>query len=149
MVGLKVTSKRTYAIMRHPWPLLSMPLSPRQTIVNPRFTEDLQTLTGRYDPVSCRVTDPFPWVIGHMMFCLCLPNVCFPQSCRSSVIKSHWHSKVRFPEDSQYLFQIPRLGSQMWVLESLQQCNGCFGIIALQFLGHPSGSSMVGLQAVY
>ena len=36
----------------------------------------------------------------------------------------------------------------MWVLESLQQCKNFFGIIALQFVGHPPGSSMVGLQAL-
>ena len=48
--------------------------------------------------------------------------------------------------DSQSLCQIPRLGSLMCILEPSQQCEKLFGIIVLQFLGHPSGSSMVGLM---
>ena len=40
----------------------------------------------------------------------------FPQSCRSSVIKSHW-LPVKFPGGSQSLHQIHRLGNLLWVLE--------------------------------
>ena len=48
--------------------------------------------------------------------------------------------------DSQSLCQSPRLRSLMCILEPSQQCENFFDIIVLQFLGHPSGGSMVGLM---
>ena len=63
----------------------------------------------------------------------------FPQSCGSSVIKSHWPSK------SNSLCWIPRLGNLLWALELLQQCKNFFGIIVLQFVGCLLGGSVVGL----
>ena len=69
----------------------------------------------------------------------------FPQSCESSVIKSHWPSKSNSLGGSQSLCQIPRLGNLLWALELLQQCENFFGITVLQFVGCLLGGSMVGL----
>ena len=55
---------------------------------------------------------------------------------------------VRFPGDSQSLCWIPRLESRLWCLELSKQCKTFFGIIVLQFVGHPPGSSVVGLVAI-
>ena len=71
----------------------------------------------------------------------------FPQSCESSVIKSHWPSKSNSLGGSQSLCQIPRLGNLLWALELLQQCEHFFGIIVLQFVGCLLCSFMVGLKS--
>ena len=47
--------------------------------------------------------------------------------------------KVRFPGDSQFFCQVPRLGSLTWGSEPSQQWENFFGIIVLQFVGHPPG----------
>ena len=54
--------------------------------------------------------------------------------------------KVKFPEGSQSLCWIPRLGNVLWALEHLQQCENFFDIIVLQFEGLLLGESMVGLM---
>ena len=56
--------------------------------------------------------------------------------------------KVRFPRDPHCLFLILRLGSLMWGLELSQRCENFVGIIALQFVSCPPGSSMVGLMVI-
>ena len=68
----------------------------------------------------------------------------FPQSCVSSVIKSHWPLKSNslgvltpFARSS---------GWQIWALELLQQCENFFGIIVLQFVGHLLSGSIVKLM---
>ena len=68
----------------------------------------------------------------------------FPQSCGSSVIKSHWPSKSNSLRVLS-VYQIPRLGSLLWALGLLQQCENIFGIIVLQFIGCQLGGSTVGL----
>ena len=55
-------------------------------------------------------------------------------------------SKVRFPEDSQSICQIPWLRSLLWSLKLLQQCKNFFCIIVLQFVDHPPRGSVVGLM---
>ena len=69
----------------------------------------------------------------------------FPQSCGSSVIKSHWPSK----SNSLGVFS-PFAGSPGWgcVVDprTLQQGEN-FGIIVLRFVGHLLSDSMVGLMA--
>ena len=54
-----------------PWPC-SRPLS---TLAS---TGDSWTLTGMSGSVSCGITVPFFWVLGHRRFCWCPPRVCFP-----------------------------------------------------------------------
>ena len=48
--------------------------------------------------------------------------------------------KARFPGDSQSLCGIPRLGSLTWGSEPSQYCRNFFGIIVLQFVGHPTNA---------
>ena len=69
----------------------------------------------------------------------------FPQSCGSSVIKSHLSAKSNSLSNSQSLCQILRLGNLLWVLELSKQCENFFGLIALQSVGHLLGGSMEGL----
>ena len=54
--------------------------------------EDSWILMGMTDSVSYWLTAPFFWILVHTKFCLC-PKSLFPQSCVSSVIKSHWLPK--------------------------------------------------------
>ena len=69
-----------------PWPP-GRPLSAHASI------EDSWTLTGKSGSVSRGVTAPFFRVPGaHKVLCVPSKNL-FPQSCASSVIKSHWPSK--------------------------------------------------------
>ena len=58
-------------------------------------TGGLPTLAGGFGSVSCGVTAPFFWVLVHARFCCALQDwsFCFPQSCESFVIKSHWASR--------------------------------------------------------
>ena len=59
-------------------------------------------------------------------------SLCFPQSCESPIIKSHWPSKP----DS---LGIPRMGSLTWGSEPTQQWENFFGIIFLKFVACLSG----------
>ena len=52
-------------------------------------------------------------------------------------------SKVKLPGGSQSLYQIPRLGNLLRVLELSERCENFFSIIVLQFVSHLLGSSMV------
>ena len=52
-------------------------------------------------------------------------------------------SKVKLPGGSQSLYQIPRLGNLLWVLELFERCENFFSIIVLQLVSHLLGSSMV------
>ena len=88
--AVMVTSiKRTYASM--PWLpglwhsvpiLLGRPLSTRDSAGDP------WTLTGKSGSVSCGVTAPLFWVLCAQDFVVPSKSL-FPQSCGSSVIKSH------------------------------------------------------------
>ena len=56
---------------------------------------DSWTLTDKSCSVSCRVTAPFSWVLVCTQ--LFVPSKSqFPQSCGSSLIKSHWPSTSNF-----------------------------------------------------
>ena len=104
-------------------------------------TGDPQTLTGRSGSISCGVTAPFPWVLVFRRFCLCAPRVesLFPPVLRKFYNQIPLAFKVRFPGDSQFICWILRLGSLMWGLGPLQQCENFFGITILQFVSHPPG----------
>ena len=62
-------------------------------------------------------------------------SLCLPLSRGSPIIKSRPDSLGI----SQSLCQIPRLGSLTWGSEPSQQWENFFGIIFLQFVGHPPG----------
>lgn len=47
--------------------------------------------------------------------------------------------KVIFPEDSQALCQVPRLGSLTWGSKPAQQWENSFGLSVLEFVGDPPG----------
>ena len=70
-------------------------------------TRDSWTLTGKSGSISCGVTAPFSWVLMCTRFYLsplCVKSL-FPQTCVSSVIKSHWHSKSKIISiDTEKLF---------------------------------------------
>ena len=52
------------------------------------------SLTDKSESVSCGVIAPFFWVLVHTRFCFFLtPKNLFPQSCVSSLLKSHWPTK--------------------------------------------------------
>ena len=51
--------------------------------------------------------------------------------------------KVKFPVDSQFLCQIPRLWRLMWGSEPFQQWENFFGIIVIQFVGHPPSRDLI------
>ena len=72
-------------------------------------------------------------------FCLCPPRLesLFPPVLWKSCNQIPLAFKVRFPGDSQALCWIPRLRSLIWSSDSSQQWGNFFGIIVLQFVGHP------------
>ena len=55
--------------------------------------------------------------------------------------------KIRFSGDTQSICWTPRLGSLLWDMGLLQQDENFFGIIVLQFVSRPPGSSVVELTA--
>ena len=71
-------------------------------------------------------------------FCALHERSLFPQVLRKSYNQTPLAFKVRFPGDSQSLCLIPKLGNLTWGSEPSKQQENCFGIIALQFVGHPS-----------
>ena len=137
-VGLMATSKRTYAKRRFPG-LLPVPSSLRKPLLTHTSTGDPPTLAGSCDSVSCGVTAPFLWVLVCARFGLCPPRLesLFPLVLWKSCNQIPLTFKVRFPEDSQSLCPVPRLGSLTWGSEPSPQCKNFFGIIVLQFVGHP------------
>ena len=69
----------------------------------------------------------------------------FPQSCGSSVIKSHWPSKSNSLGLLSPFAGSPRLENLLWALELSQQCENFFGILVLQFVDCLRGGSLVRL----
>ena len=76
--------------------------------------------------VSYGAAAPFSWVLVSTRLCLCPPKSLFPQSCGTSVVKSHWPSK----SDSLGMLS-PFAGSPGWGI----CCGPFFGIIVLQIVG--------------
>ena len=99
------------------------------------------TLPGSGGSVLCGVSAPFFWVLVRARFCLCPPwlESLFTPALRKSYNPILLALNVRFPGDSQSLFQIPRLGSLAWGSEPWRQWENVFGILVLQFVGHPPG----------
>ena len=116
-----------------------------------------------FGSVSCGVTAPFLWVLVSTRFYLCLPSpgtgepgglpslglhrVGHDWSDLAAAAAVLWKSynqiplasKVRFLGDSQSFSRIPMLRSLTWGSEFSQQWEIFFGIIVLQFVGHPYG----------
>ena len=103
---------------------------------------DSWTLTGKSGSVSFGVTSLFSWDLVHTKFCLCPSRVCFPVLCKFCN-QIPLASKLKLPGGSQSLYQIPRLGNLLRVLELSERCENFFSIIVLQFVSHLLGSSMV------
>ena len=122
-----------------PWPL-SRPLSIHTS------ARDSQTLTGKSGSVFYGVNAPFSWVLVCTRFCFCPSRTSFPPVLWKYCNQILLTFKVTFSGDSQPLCWIPRLGSLLWGLEILQQCEIFFGVIVLQFVDHPPDGSMVGLM---
>ena len=119
--------KRTYANTSLPGLLLlPVPLSTQQTTADPRL---------RRRPSSTRrqvwLSLPSPGSWCTQGFVCALHKSLFPQGPWKFCNQIPLSFKVRFPGDSQSLCQILRLGSLMWGLEHLQQCEKLFGIIVL------------------
>ena len=91
VMAVMVTSlKSTYAST--PW-LSRLTLTPRQATVTHTSAGDSQTLIGKSGSVSVGslFLSPGYWCTQ----CFVVPSKSlFPQSCESSVIKSHWPSKL-------------------------------------------------------
>ena len=122
-----------------------MSLTPWQATVNPCL---LQKLPDTHSQVWLSLL----W--GHCSFLLGLgeytvlfvpaKSLCFlsPVEVLYQVLLTF---KVRFPGDSHSLCWIPRLGSLLWDLGLLQQCENFFGMIVLLFVfRHPGGPIFIG-----
>ena len=149
MVVMTTSFKRTYASMPRLLGLLySVPLTPWQATIEPCFH-------WRLLDAHRQVWLSLLW--GHCSFLLGPGGhkVLFVPS--ESLFPVLWKfgnqillaSKVRFPGESQSLCWIPRLGSLLWALELLQQCENFFGIIVLQSVRPPPGGSVVGLMVTF
>ena len=126
--------------------LLPAPLTSQQATVDmpsgpetPRYSQASLT----WSLVGSLFLSPWSWCIQGF--------VCALQEAVSQVLWKLCNQilltfKVRFPGDSQPLYQILKLRSLMWGLEPLQQCENFRGIIILLFVGHPPSNSMVGLM---
>ena len=58
------------------------PQSCRRPLPTHASARDSWTLTGESGSVSCGATAPFPWVLVHTRFYLCLRRVYFPVLCK-------------------------------------------------------------------
>ena len=104
-------------------------------------TGDPPTLAGSFGSVSCGVIAPFLWVLVCTRFCLCPSRLesLFPPVLWKFCDQIRLPFKVSFPEVSQSPCQsLPRLGSLTCGSKLSQQWENFFGIIVLQFVGHPS-----------
>ena len=120
-VGLMVNPKRAHTKGHPPGLLMLVALSPQQATANPRPTGDPLTLAGRPGSVSCGALLPSlgswcaqEFVCAHQEWNLFHPVLW--KSCNQIPLAF----KVWFPEDSQSLCQIPRLGSLMWGLRTFE-----------------------------
>ena len=93
-----------------------MPLSQRPATTDPRFCRRPSDTHRQAWLSLCGTTAPLPWFLVHTKF-VPSKNLCFPQPCGSSVIKSLWPSRsvslgTPFP-----LAQLPGCGA--WNLHRL------------------------------
>ena len=81
----------------------------------------------------------FPLRLGvcKVLFVPSKTGVCFPQSCGSLVIKSCWPSRSDSLGIPSPFVESPGWEAWQWGLEPSQRWKNFFGIIVLQFVGHP------------
>ena len=101
-------------------------------------TGDPPTLADSFGLVFCGVTAPFLWDLVCTRFVYALQDwSLFLQVLWKSYNQVLVAFKVSFPGDSQSLCWILSLGSLMGGSEPPHQWENLFGIIFLQFVGHP------------
>ena len=108
----------------------------------PASAGDPPTLAGRSGSVSYGGHCSFPWVLMHILLCVCPPRMesLFPPVLSKSCNQIPLAFKVWFSRNSSSRCQTPRLGSLRWGSEpSLQWVDFC-GISVLQSVSHPSSS---------
>ena len=117
MVGLMVNSKRVYTKGHLP-----VPRPCGEPLPTHASTGGSPTLAGSFGPVSCVVTAPLLWVLVHAKFCLCPPRLecLFPSVLWKAYNQIPLALTARFPEESQSLCWMPRLGSLTWGSEPSQ-----------------------------
>ena len=93
MVGLLATSKRVYAKGGLSRVLQPVPPSLGKPLPTHTSRGDSWTPAGGFGSVSCGVTAPFLRCTQGSVCALQDWRLCFPQSCGSLVIKSHWPSR--------------------------------------------------------
>ena len=138
--------KRTYASTLQILGLLySVPLTPGQATVN-------LCLSWKFLDTHRQAWLNFLWYYCSFLLGLGAHRVLFvpsrslfPQSCGSSVIKSHWPSKSNSLGLLSPFARSPRLENLFWALELSQQCENFFGIIVFQFVDCLCGGSLVRL----
>ena len=133
-VGLVVTSRR----LPFPGLLLPVPPSLQQATAGPHLHRRPSN-TGRQVWFSLLWGHcSFPLGLGAHRSCLCLPTV---ESVSPNPEEVLWSNPSGHQScilcDSQSLYQIPRLRSLTWSSEPSWLWENSFGIMALQFVGHP------------
>ena len=98
--------------------------------------ETLPTLAGRFGSVPCGVI-PLGLGVHKILFVPSKTGVCFPQSCGTPIIKSHWLSRSDLLGIPSPFIRFPRLGSLTWSWESSQQWENFCSNIVLKFCGSP------------
>ena len=149
LVGLMVNSKRVYANTHLPGRLRPVPLSLHQVTVNPGLCRKPLN-THRQAWLSLLWGHCFfPLGPGAQRFCLCPPKVSVSSVLWKFCNQILLSFKISFLGYSQFLCLIPRLGSLMWGLESLQKCENFSDIFILQLVSHSPGGCEILFQHDY
>ena len=116
MVELIVNSKMAYTRGTFPYCCSQCSLPYGEPLLIHASTGDAPTVPGSFGSVSCGLTVPFLYAFMCTRFCLCPPRLesLFPLVLWKSYNQILLAFQFRFPGDSQFLCQIPRLGSLMW-----------------------------------
>ena len=143
---MAISFQRTSASMLPlPGLLYSVPLTPQQATVDPCLCWSL--LDTHRQVWLFLLWGHCSFLLGpggHTVMFVPTKSLCFPSPVQV-LYQVLLTVKVRFPGDSQSLCWIPRLGSLLWDLELLQQCENSFGILVLQFVCRlPGGSIFIG-----
>ena len=123
-----------------------MPLTLRQTAVDPHLRQRLLDAHRQVCFSLLWVAAPFSQVLVHTRFCLCPPRVCFPSPVE--VLESNLSGlQSQVPWGFSGPLQDSQVGKYVVGPRNLQYFKNFFGIIVLQFVGHLLSSSIVKLMA--